>query len=143
MKEIHSLSLDPDLDRLESLGRKNGVLYLKKAYFRKRDLIIPLIESFDRRTVLISIGRDSKKFENFEHPQLRSIITVDEKGLNGLVSWSEDLDTFHYVSTSISIALQLAAELAQRGELILFSPYGDQEEVSSNFRLFDKSLNLI
>ena len=143
MKEIHGLSLNPDLDRLESLGRKNGVLYLKKAYFRKRDLIIPLIESFDRRTVLISIGRDSKKFENFEHPQLRSIITVDEKGLNGLVSWSEELDTFHYVSNSISKALQLATELAQRGELILFSPFGDEDEISSNYAQFDKNLDLI
>lgn len=142
MKELHSLSLNPDLDRLESIGRKNGILYLKKAYFRKRDLIIPLIESFDRRTLLISVGRDSKKFENFEHPQLRSIISVDEKGLNGLLSWSEDLATFHYVSSSISIAIQLAAELAQRGELILFSPYGDQEEISNYYRLFDKSLNL-
>lgn len=143
MKEIQSLSLNTDLDRLESVGRKNGVLYLKKAYFRKRDLIIPLIESFDRRTVLISIGRSSKKFENFEHPQLRSIITVDKNGLNGLVSWSEDLATFHYVSASISKALQLATELAQRGELILFSPFGDEEEISSNYKLFDKSLDLI
>jgi UDP-N-acetylmuramoylalanine-D-glutamate ligase len=131
------------LDDLETVGRKKGVLYLKKAFFRSRDLVIPLIETFERKTILISIGRDRNKFENFKHFQIRSIIRVGIKDSEGLENWSDDLDTFQYVSKTVPKALQLAAEIAQRGDVVLFSPYGTPDEIQNHYNLFDSTLESI
>lgn len=143
MNSNDDLKINFAIEDLETVGRKKGVLYLKKAFFRNRDLVIPLIETFERKTILISIGRDRNKFENFKHFQIRSIIRIGIEDSAGLENRSDDLDTSQYVSKTLPKALQFAAEKAQRGDVVLFSPYGTPEEIQNHYDLFDRTFESI
>lgn len=137
---MESLSLKYDLDHLETLQRKNGVLYARKAYRRKRDLLLPLISSVGRTIILITVGRHLTTVENLEHPSLKAIIRVKGNELNGLLNWSDEMETFRYVASSLEKSILLASELAERGDVVLFSPYGNSEEVNDWFTLYSKHL---
>ena len=130
-----------ELDHLETLGRKDGLLFIRKAYHRQRDLIYPLLDSLDRKVVLISVGRTLSKLEEMEHYNLRSVIRINGNEPSGLLNWTDDLELFHYVTPSVYKSIELSMELAKRGDLILFSPYGSKEDVRDWFSLFSRNLS--
>lgn len=132
-----------EFDHLESLGRKNGILYVRKAFSRDRDLLLTLLDSLDRTVVLISIGRNSQKLEEMEHQNLRSIIRVMGNDTNRLINWSDDMETFRYVASSLEKSILLANELAKRGDIVLFSPFGNEDEVRHWFSLFNKHVKKV
>lgn len=140
---MESLSIDYELDHLETIARKEGILYGRKGYRGKRDLLISLLNSIDRTVVLITVGRDLNKMEEMEHPNLRSIINVKEGDTNGLLNWSDGMETFRYIASSTGEAVLLAKELAKRGDVVLFSPYGNEEEVRAWFDLFKKHVTKV
>lgn len=135
--------LSYDIDHLETLGRKDGILFTQKAFHRKRDLVLTLISSLDRSVVLISAGRHISKLEQIHHPNLKSIIRINEKEPSGLLSWSDDLNLFNYVTPSMEKALSLSMELAQRGDMVLFSPFGTKEEVTEWMKLIKRNVSKI
>lgn len=140
---MENLTINYDLDKIETLGRKNGILYVRKAYRKNRDMLFTLLKSIDRTVVLISVGRVKSKIEEMQHPNLRSLIRVKGNEVNGLLNWSDDMETFRYISSSLEKALELAGELAQRGDVVLFSPCGNDDEINDWFSLFDKRLKKI
>lgn len=137
---MQDLSLNYDLDHLETIQRKDGVLYAIKGYRRKRDLIITLLNSLHRKVILITVGRKLTKVESFDHQNLKAIIRVKGNEINGLLSWSDDLETFRYVTSTLEKSIILSKELAQRGDVVLFSPYGKSEEVNDWFSIYSKHL---
>ena len=132
--------LQLELDHLETLGRKNGLLFIRKGYHRQRDLINPLLDSLDRKVLLISVGRKLSTLEELDHFNLRSVIRVNGNEPSGLLNWTEDLELFQYVTPSLYKAIELSMELTHRGDIVLFSPYGSKEDVLDWFSLFDKNL---
>lgn len=136
-------TLKYDYDHLEALGRKDGILYVRKGYSRNRDLLLTLLDSIDRTVVLVSVGRELDIMEEMEHQNLRSIIRVQGNDANRLINWSDDMETFRYVASSLEKSILLATELAQRGDVILFSPYGNVKEVKDWFSLFNKNLQKV
>jgi hypothetical protein len=78
-----------------------------------------------------------------DHDNLNAIIRVKGNEINGLLSWSEDLETFRYVTSSLEKSIILAKEIAQRGDVVLFSPYGKSEEVNDWFSLYSKQLQKV
>lgn len=137
---MDDLSINFELDHLETMVRKDGILYLRKAYHRKRDMILSLLTSLDRNVVLITIGRDINKVENLQHYNLKSLIRVKDNEANGLLSWSDDMETFRYVASTIDKSVELAKELAQRGDVVIFSPYGNEFKISNWYASFEKSI---
>jgi hypothetical protein len=137
---MDAISLNYDLDHIETLHRKKGILYARKAYRRKRDLLLSLLNYLNRSVILITVGRHLTTVENLEHECLKAVIRVKGNEVNGLQSWSEDLETFRYVSSSLEKSILLANELAERGDVVLFSPYGTSEEVSDWYSLYSKHL---
>lgn len=129
MRIMDKQLLNFEIDHLETLGRKDGVLFVQKSYHRNRDLLFALLDSLDRSVVLISKGRALSKLESINHPNLRSVIRISENEPNGLLNWSDDLNLFQYVAPSLERALELSIDLSQRGDIVLFSPYGDKHEV--------------
>lgn len=140
---MQELSFKYDLDHLETIQRKDGVLYAIKGYRRKRDLIQSLLASLHRKVILITVGRKLTKVEALDHDNLNAIIRVKGNELNGLLSWSEDLETFRYVTSTLEKSIILAKELAQCGDVVLFSPYGKSEEVNDWFSLYSKQLQKV
>ena len=132
-----------EIDQVESLGRKNGILYIRKGFHRNRDLLLSFIESLGRNVVLISAGRSINKVEQMHHSNLRSIIRIKGNEPSGLLNWSDNLDVFRYVTPSMEKAIILSEELAQRGDVVLFSPYGTKDEIGDWFTLFDKKIDKI
>jgi len=133
---VESLIKDYELDHLETIGRKDGILYVRKGYRRKRDLLLSLLNSIDRTLILITVGRDLIKMEEMEHPNLRSVINVKEGDTNEFLNWSDGMESFRYLVSSVEEATIIAKELAQRGDIVLFSPYGNEDEVRAWFDLF-------
>jgi UDP-N-acetylmuramoylalanine-D-glutamate ligase len=135
--------LNYEIDHVETLGRKEGVLYLQKGYHRRRDLLFSFLESLDSNIILISAGRDLSKIEKMEHFNLRSVIRIKGNEPSGIINWSENMNVFRYVTSSLEKAIFLAEDFAQRGDIVLFSPYGSREEISDWFMLFDKNIRKI
>lgn len=132
-----------DFDHLETLGRKDGILYARKGFSSKRDLLVTILNSIDKSVVLISVGRDIEVMEEMDHPNLRSIIRIQGNDANRLINWSDDMETFRYVTSSVEKAILLAVELAQRGDVILFSPFGNNDEVNDWFTVYNKYLEKV
>lgn len=135
--------LNYEVDQVETLGRKEGVLYIRKGFHRNRDLLLSFIESLGTSVVLISAGRFLSNIENLHHFNLRSIIRIKGNEPSGLLNWSDNLDVFRYVTPSVEKSILLAEELAQRGDIVLFSPYGTKDEIQDWFALFDKKIEKI
>jgi len=140
---MDDLMMNHELDQLETLGRKEGILYLRKGYRSKRDLLSSLLTSLDRTVVLITVGRKISKVEEMQHENLRSLIRVKGNEANGLLNWSDDLETFRYVASSLEKAIELSGELAIRGDIVLFSPCGSEDEIIDWYKLFDKRIKKI
>ena len=138
-----TIELKYDYDHLETLGRRNGVLYARKGYCRNRDLLSALLGSLGRTVVLISVGRELNVIEEMGHQNLRSIIRVKGNDTNSLINWSDNMETFRYVASSLEKSILLATELAQRGDVILFSPFGTEDEVKDWYLLFNKHLQKV
>ena len=108
--------------RLETLGRKNGVMYLKKVFAGRKDILIPTIEMISRPTLLISIGRSQHELQKINHRWVKTVIRIDPAKTTGLEQWSEETGTFYYVASSLERAIDLAENLAERGDSIFFAP---------------------
>jgi len=132
-----------EIDQVESLGRKDGILYIRKGFHRNRDLLLSFIGSLGRNVVLISAGRSINKVEQMHHLNLRSVIRIKGNEPSGLLNWSDNLDVFRYVTPTMEKAIILSEELAQRGDVVLFSPYGTKGEIGDWFALFDKKIDKI
>jgi UDP-N-acetylmuramoylalanine-D-glutamate ligase len=132
-----------ELDQLETLHRKDGILYAQKAYRWKRDLLMTLLDTLDRSIILISVGRHLTTVENMEHPSLKAIIRVKGNEINALLNWTDGLETFRYVTSTMEKAILLANELAQRGDVVLFSPYGNTPEIMDWYAIYAKNLKKV
>jgi hypothetical protein len=108
--------------RLETLGRKDGVMYLKKIFAGRNDVLIQTIDMINRPTILISIGRSQDALQKLDNQWVKTVIRIDPKKITGLEQWSEDTGTFYYVSSSLTRAIDLAENLAERGDAIFFAP---------------------
>lgn len=135
--------LNFEIDHAKTHGRKDGVLYIQKGFHRKRDLLLTFLDAINNTVVLISAGRSLLKVENMQHPNLRSVIRIKGNEPIGLMNWCDNMEVFRYVSPSVEKAIFLAEDLAQRGDIVLFSPYGTKDEVSDWFALYDKKIKNI
>jgi len=115
-------SINRSYHQLETLGRKNGVVYLKRLFAGRNDILIPIIDLINRPTVVISKGRSSDKLQKIDHNNIKTIIRIDPKKNTGLERWDEESDTFFYAATSAKRAILLADHLAERGDAIFFAP---------------------
>ena len=80
---MDAISLNYDLDHIETLHRKKGILYARKAFRRKRDLLLSLLNSLNRSIILITVGRHLTTVENLEHECLKAVIRVKGNEVNG------------------------------------------------------------
>jgi UDP-N-acetylmuramoylalanine-D-glutamate ligase len=133
---VNSLTIDIDLNHLETVARKNGILYVHKGYFKSRDLLLTLLDDLERNFVLISIGRSERKIDDISHPSIRNIINVIKREKSNFNRDSEE--SFRHETSSIEKAILLSEELAKRGDVVFFSPYGTEEQVGAWFNLFKK-----
>lgn len=132
--------LNYEIDHAESLGRKDGVLYIRKGFHRNRDLLMSFIESLDRTVVLITAGRSLSSVEQMNHNNLRNVVRINGNEPSDFLSLSDEMGVFKYVAPSVEKAILLAEDLAQRGDVVLFSPYGTKDEMKDWFTLFDKKI---
>ena len=132
-----------EIDQVEILGRKEGVLFVRKGFHRNRDLLISFVESIGRSVVLITVGRTLSKIESIQHYKFRSIIRINKDEPSGLLKWSENSSVYSTVTPSVEKAIFLAKELAQRGDVVVFSPYGTKDEIADWFALFNIKMERI
>ena len=54
-------SINQTYYQLETLGRKDGVVYLKRVFAGRNDILLSTIDLINRPTIVISEGRSSDK----------------------------------------------------------------------------------
>jgi len=120
-------SINHSYHQLETLGRKDGVVYLKRLFAGRNDVLLPTIDLINRPTIVISKGRSSDKLQKIDHNNIKTVIRIDSDKITGLERWDEESETFFYVAASDKRAILLADHLAERGDAIFFAPleYGD------------------
>ena len=122
--------------QLETLGRKDGVVYLKRVFSGRNDFLLSTIDLINRPTIVISKGRSSDNLQKIQHNKVKTVIRIDANKITGLERWDEKTGTIFYAAASAKRAIILAEHLAERGDAIFFSPleYGlDNLEICSQF----------
>ena len=120
-------SIDHSYHQLETLGRKDGVVYLKRLFAGRNDVLLPTIDLINRPTIVISKGRSCDKLQKIDHNNIKTVIRIDSNKITGLERWDEESETFFYAAASAKRAVLLADHLAERGDAIFFAPleYGN------------------
>ena len=115
-------SIKQSYQQLEALGRKDGVLFLKREFTARNDILISTIELINRPTIVISQGRSNDSLQRISNNWVKTVIKIESNKITGLERWDEKTGTFFYVTGSIENAVTLAIHLAERGDAIFFAP---------------------
>jgi len=129
--------------QLETLGRKDGEMYLSKVFAGRNDILIPTIEMINRPTLLISLGRSLDSLQKIDNQWVKTVIRIDPKKITGLERWSEETGTFIYVATSLERATDLAANLAEQGDAIFFAPISYDNTNAGVYLKFNKKVEAL
>ncbi|RLD23467.1 MAG: hypothetical protein DRI54_07310 [Bacteroidetes bacterium] len=119
---LQANSIEQSYHQLETLGRKDGVVYLKRLFAGRNDILLSIIDLINRPTIIISKGRSSDKLQKIRHNKVKAIVRIDPKKITGLECWDEESETFFYTAASAKRAIFLADNLAERGDAIFFAP---------------------
>ena len=115
-------SMKQSYHQLETLGRKDGVIYLKRVFKARNDILISAIELINRPIIVISQGRSSDNLQRISNNWVKTVISIETNKITGLERWDEIHGTFFYATASIENAISLATHLAERGDAIFFAP---------------------
>ena len=133
-------SIKQTYHQLETLGRKDGVVYLKRVFAGRNDILLSTIDLINRPTIVISEGRSSDNLQKIRHHRVKTVIRIDFNKITGLECWNEESGIFFYVAASAKRAITLADHLAERGDAVFFAPleYGE-DKFEANFQ-FDHEI---
>lgn len=136
-------SIKQSYHQLEIIGRKDGVVYLKRLFAGRNDDLLSVIDMINRPTIIISKGRSSDRLQKIRHSWVKTVIRIDSNKITGLEFWDEDSGTFFYVAATANRAIMLAGNLAERGDAIFFAPLEYGEEVLEMYLQFDQEIESI
>jgi len=115
-------SIKQSYHQLEILGRKNGVVYLKRLFPGRNDILLSTIDLINRPTIIISQGGSSDDLQRIQHSWVKTVIKIESNKITGLDLWDEEFRTFFYTAASLKSAISLANHMAERGDAIFFAP---------------------
>lgn len=133
-------SIKQSYHQLETLGRKNGVVYLKRLFTRRNDILLPIIDLINFPTIVISKGRSSDNLHKIHHNLVKTVIRIDPKKITGLERWDEESGTFYYVAASVKRSILLAGHLSERGDAIFFAPVENGQNNLENYLRFEQEI---
>jgi len=141
MQQVRSIK--QSYHQLETIGRKDGVVYLKRLFAGRNDNLRSVINMINRPTIIISKGRSSDRLQKIQHSRVKTVIRIDSNKITGLEFWDEDAGTFFYAAATANRAIMLAGNLAERGDAIFFAPLEYGEEVLEMYLKFDQEIKSI
>ena len=136
-------SIKQSYHQLETLGRKDGVVYLKRLFACRNDVLLSTIDLINRPTIVISKGRSSDNLQKIHHNRVKTVIRIEPLKITGLERWEEEYETFFYVTASLDSAITLANHLAERGDAIFFAPLEYGKDVLEIYLQFDQEIESI
>lgn len=136
-------SIEYSYHRLETLGRKDGVVFLKQLFAGRNDALLPTIDLINCPTIVISKGRSSDSLQKIRHNKIKTVIRLDSNKITGLEHWDEESGTFFYTAASDKQAIALASNLAERGDAVFFAPLEYGKDKPEMYLQFDQEIESI
>ena len=87
-------SIKQSYQQLEALGRKDGVLFLKREFTARNDILISTIELINRPTIVISQGRSNDSLQRISNNWVKTVIKIESNKITGLERWTKKLEHF-------------------------------------------------
>lgn len=141
--------------RLEEVRRHRGVLWINDSIATSPERAIAALLSFDQPLILLAGGRDKHlpwdAWAATVHQRVRQVITFGEAAplINSVLSpipSDSHLQAVHHAQ-NLTEAVELAASLAQEGDIVLLSPGGTSFDAYQDFaargRHFRKLVNTL
>ncbi len=111
--------------RLEEIGTIDGVLWVNDSKGTNTDALMQALGSFSEPIVLIAGGRgkanDYEPLRAIVRERVRTIVTLGEEGPALREAFAGDVEIAE-AGMSLQRAVELAAERARKGEVVLLSP---------------------
>ena len=136
-------SIKQSFYQLEILGRKDGVVYLKRLFAARNDILVSTVDLINRPTIIISQGRSSDNLQKINHGWVKTVIRIESNKITGLEFWDEEYGTFFYATASLKSAILLAIHLAERGDAIFYAPLEYEKDELEMHLQFDQEIESI